>query len=461
MSSDAKPFAIRVRNLRKSYKVFDSPGRRFAHFFFPDRKMYTESLVLDGINLEVAKGETVGIVGTNGAGKSTLLSIIAGVLNSDAGTVEVNGRVSALLSLGTGFVPDLTGRENIFLNAMTLGLTRQQTEAKLDEILDFAAIGEAIEQPIRTYSSGMTSRLAFAVAIHTDPDILIIDETLSVGDEAFQRKCFARIDALKAEGLTILFVSHSAGAVLELCDRAIMLSKGKRLLTSTPRNVVTFYQKLVYSAASQRSAILAELAELDIEADPGTGTIKPAKPTDSSTVKPKKTVKKTEVPEQFLPALVPVSTMEYASVGARISNVRITDANGKQINVLRSDGAYHLRYTVAFDRPAQATRFSTLIKTINGLELGALWTTPRGEGLDVEAGDRVEVNFPLKLPLREGTYFANAGATGVVDGEYTMQHRIVDAIAFKIMPQQSGYGDRYLNLATGEAASASKSSSAD
>ncbi|MGB7433394.1 MAG: ABC transporter ATP-binding protein [Ahrensia sp.] len=458
MSSSTKPVAIRVRNLRKSYKVFSSPGRRFAHFFFPDRKIYTEALVLDGIDLEITKGETVGIVGTNGAGKSTLLSIIAGVLNSDSGTVEVNGRVSALLSLGTGFVPDLTGRENVFLNAMTLGLTREQTEAKLDEILDFAAIGDAIEQPIRTYSSGMTSRLAFAVAIHTDPDILIIDETLSVGDEAFQRKCFARIDALKAKGLTILFVSHSAGAVLELCDRAIMLAKGKRLLTSTPRNVVTYYQKLVYSAADQRNAILEEIAQLDAEADPITEAIAASKAdsTAAAKPKPKKPAKKPQMIEQFLPALTPVSTMEYASVGARISNVRITDADGNPLNVLLSNGSYHLRYTVTFDRPAQAARFSTLIKTINGLELGALWTTPRGEGLDVNEGDVVDVDFPIKLPLREGTYFVNAGATGIVDGEYITQHRIIDAAAFKIMPQQSGYGDRYLNLTTDEAAKADK-----
>jgi len=197
------------------------------------------------VDLTLGRGETVGIVGRNGSGKSTLLQIICGTLQPTAGDVNVNGRVAALLELGAGFNPDFTGRENVYLNGAIIGLSREEIDAEFEKIERFADIGQFINQPTKSYSSGMYVRLAFSVAIHANPDILIIDEALSVGDEAFQRKCFARIEQMQAKGTTILFVSHSAQAVIELCDRAVLLDAGEILLTGTPKQVVGQYQRLM------------------------------------------------------------------------------------------------------------------------------------------------------------------------------------------------------------------------
>ena len=434
MSSD---FVINVTGLYKSYKLYPSPGRRFLQPFFKNKKFYTESKVLSGIDLNIKKGETVGIVGTNGAGKSTLLSIIAGVLDYDSGVVNVEGRVAALLSLGTGFVPDLTGRENIFLNAMMLGLTRRETEEQLENILEFADIGDYINQPIRTYSSGMYARLAFSVAIHTNPDILIIDETLSVGDEAFQRKCFAKIDMLKSDGVTILFVSHSAGAVLELCDRAILLSGGQRLITASPKVVIGYYQKLIYAAGEKRKKILSEIAN----ADSGQSVLETNKEHEQGEAI------NSIWQERYDPNLKPESILSYESRGALIENSKFVNGEGKQVNIVNSDGEYYYQYDVTFNVAIIGARFSMLIKTINGLELGALWTAPRGEGVNVLPGQTVKVSFPLKLPFREGVYFVNSGTTGFLDSEYVTTHRVIDACTFKVLPQQIGVGDRYINMA--------------
>ena len=433
MSSEV---AIEVSNLSKSYKLFSTPGRRFMQPFMRNRELFTSVEVLKDIDLTIYKGETVGIVGANGAGKSTLLSIIAGVLGYDKGEVVVNGRVSALLSLGTGFVPDLTGRENIFMNATMLGMSRKETEDQLENILEFAAIGEYINQPIRTYSSGMYARLAFSVAIHTNPEILIIDETLSVGDEAFQRKCFGRIDELKTQGVTILFVSHSAGSVLELCDRAVMLSGGKRLLTESPRNVLGYYQKLVYAAGDKRKKILKEIERFDSGETINTDNSEEGNVDLNTEI----------LSDRFDQNLKPESTIIYESRGATIKNARFTNKKGQRLNVMQSNGEYYYVYNVKFDTDIVGARFSMLLKTINGLEIGALWTAPRGEGLNVSAGETVTIKFPVKFPLREGTYFSNSGVTGFLDGEYVTLHRIIDACIFKILPQNSGVGDRYVNI---------------
>lgn len=433
MSSDV---AIRVSGLYKSYKLFSTPGRRFMQPFLPNKKLYGEAEVLKNIDLTIYKGETVGIVGSNGAGKSTLLSVIAGVLEYDKGEVSVRGRVSALLSLGTGFVPDLTGYENIFMNATMLGMSRKEIEAELDNILEFAAIGDYINQPIRTYSSGMYARLAFSVAIHTNPEILIIDETLSVGDEAFQRKCFGRIDELKSQGVTILFVSHSAGSVLELCDRAVMLVNGERLLTGTPRNVLGYYQKLIYAAGDKRQKILKEIQNFDA----GEEIERPN--ADGENGNKDNII----LSDRFDGNLKSESMIIYESRGAVIKNARFTNKKGQRLNVLKSNGEYQYVYDVKFNVDIVGARFSMLLKTINGLEFGALWTTPRGEGLDISAGETVTIKFPVKLPLREGTYFSNSGVTGFLEGEYVTLHRIIDACIFKVLPQTSGVGDRYINI---------------
>ncbi|MBF4302542.1 ABC transporter ATP-binding protein, partial [Vibrio anguillarum] len=219
--------------------MYDDHRDRFKEVFHPFRKVYHKKFhALDDVSFEVKRGETVGIVGKNGAGKSTLLKIITGVLTPTSGSVKLNGVVSSLLELGTGFNPDLTGIENIYLNSSLMGIQKEDIDKKLAQVIAFADIGEHIHQPVRGYSSGMFARLAFSVAISVEPDILIVDEALAVGDAAFVNKCYGKINELKSKGMTLLFVSHSLGAVSELCTKAILIDNGKCLLVSDVETVV-------------------------------------------------------------------------------------------------------------------------------------------------------------------------------------------------------------------------------
>jgi len=218
MSSE---IVLKVENIGKRYEIYEVPHHRLLQTLLRGRKQfYKEFWALRDVSFEVKKGECLGIIGRNGCGKSTLLQIIAGTLAPTTGSVSVNGKIAALLELGSGFNPEFTGRENVYMNGAIMGLSKAEMDQKFDEIAAFADIGEFIDQPVKIYSSGMYVRLAFAAAINVDPDILIIDEALSVGDELFQRKCFSRIEAIKSSGATILFVSHSGGTIVELCDRA-------------------------------------------------------------------------------------------------------------------------------------------------------------------------------------------------------------------------------------------------
>ncbi|MBD1889612.1 ABC transporter ATP-binding protein [Coleofasciculus sp. FACHB-SPT9] len=218
--------AISLKNISKCFKRYAHPVDRLKEILLPGHIYAQDFWALRDINLEVLKGQTVGIIGRNGSGKSTLLQIIAGTLTPTSGSIEVNGRIGALLELGSGFNPEFTGRENVFLNGAILGLSRQEMEQRFDEIAAFADIGDFIDQPVQTYSSGMIVRLAFAVSVNIEPDILIIDEALAVGDAPFQFKCFERLERLTKSGVTILFVSHDIGAVKLLCEHVLYLAKG-------------------------------------------------------------------------------------------------------------------------------------------------------------------------------------------------------------------------------------------
>lgn len=235
-------FAIRVQGLSKCYHVYDKPQDRLKQSLWRGRKQfYREFWALRDVSFEVGKGETVGIIGRNGSGKSTLLQMIAGTLTPTSGSVEVNGRVAALLELGSGFNPEFSGRENVFMNGAILGLSDTEIAARFDEIAAFADIGDFIEQPVKTYSSGMMVRLAFAVSVCVDPDILIIDEALAVGDMAFQFKCMKRLERLTQSGTTLLFVSHDLGAVKAFCQAAIYLSKGTMNASGSASDVAELY----------------------------------------------------------------------------------------------------------------------------------------------------------------------------------------------------------------------------
>lgn len=261
MSSEV---VVSLRGIDKSFPVFDKPHQALAHVLLP--KLYTgeQFHALRNISFDIRRGESIGIIGRNGSGKSTLLQVIAGILQPSAGRLDVSARIAALLQLGAGFNPEFTGRENIHLNASLLGLSAAQIAARLDQIIAFAEIGEHLEQQVKTYSSGMFIRLAFAVAVHTDPDVLIVDEALSVGDIYFQRKCFKRIEQMREAGCTLLFVTHSVDSVLQLCDRGIVLDAGRLLFDGDAHDAVKEYLRVVFG---DNSASLAEEPDAMIAAE--------------------------------------------------------------------------------------------------------------------------------------------------------------------------------------------------
>lgn len=233
---------IEIHDLTKVYKMYDKPIDRLKESLSITHKQYSKDFyALNGINLEIHRGENIGIIGTNGAGKSTLLKIITGVLSPTSGTVKVNGKISALLELGAGFNPEYTGLENIYLNGTMMGYTREEVDAKVDGILQFADIGDFIHQPVKTYSSGMFARLAFAVAINVEPEILIVDEALSVGDVRFQMKCMNKMKEMMAGGTTVLFVSHDTNAIKRFCSRAVWLNKGTMVIDGDVNSVTDKY----------------------------------------------------------------------------------------------------------------------------------------------------------------------------------------------------------------------------
>ncbi|MEM8546357.1 MAG: ABC transporter ATP-binding protein, partial [Cyanobacteria bacterium P01_H01_bin.119] len=321
---------ISLKHVSKLYKRYDHPVERLKEALFPTRVKAEEFWALRDISLEISPGDTVGIIGRNGSGKSTLLQIIAGTLQATTGEVAVKGRVSALLELGSGFNPEFTGRQNAFFNGRVLGLSQAEIAAKFEDIAQFAAIGDFIDQPVKTYSSGMFVRLAFAVAINVDPEILIIDEALSVGDEAFQRKCFARIYDLQERGVTVLFVSHSASSVVELCDHAVLIDDGEIIVQDTPKITVAKYHKLIYAPEETRSA-LRKTFQQEILFDS-----EQAEAGDRSSVKASETHLPSELPSrrydileaQYDPYLVPQHCIEYQSCGAKIKHPDIRTREG-------------------------------------------------------------------------------------------------------------------------------------
>lgn len=423
MSSE---IAIRAVGVSKRYRVYEHPYQRLLDMFV-DRQRGREFRALENIDVEIRRGETIAIVGRNGSGKSTLLQILCGTLTPTSGTIEVRGRVAAILELGAGFNPEFSGRENVFLNAALLGMSRDETANRLDEIIEFADIGEFMDEPVRTYSSGMFIRLAFAVAIASEPDILIVDEALAVGDEAFQRKCYARIEQIKQRGATILFVSHSAGVVLQLCDRAILLDHGRRLMTGKPKAVIAQYQRLAYASAEKQPEIIAQIIDEDA------GVIQPSpnpKERREGTAEQLRSV----AHERYDPELKPLSTVEYTPRGARILAPRILNGHGEQVNVLSPGRSYTYEYEVLFDEDARRVHFGMMVKSMSGIELFGMSSHAQGDAIEhITAGARIRVAFRLRAAMLPGVYFLNAGCSGWIgdDGEGFL-HRVLDAAVFRI-----------------------------
>jgi len=435
LSSDSRTsdpdIAIKVENLTKIYKLYDSPQDRLKEAFNPLRKKYHRDFhALHDVSFEVKKGETVGIIGRNGSGKSTLLKIITGVLTPTSGSVTLKGKISAILELMAGFNPLMTGKENIYFNGTLNGDSKNEIEARFDSILEFAEIGEFIHQPVRTYSSGMSARLGFAMAIHVDPDILIIDEALSVGDEAFQRKCFSRIHAFREQGKTILFVSHSAANIIELCQTAHLFDAGEHLLSGHPKSVVSRYQKLIYASPDSRRKLREEIRATPAEELENSQT---ARVDAVSAPSPK-------MPRGLTPLydsnLLPKSTISYEPRGVFISGPDIRTPEGEQVNILVRGEEYVYTYTVSFEETIENVRFGMLIKTVSGLELGGMVSYPQNRpSSDVKKNALLRVRFPFRCVFLPGTYFLNAGVVGTIDGDEVFLHRLIDALMFKVQPE--------------------------
>jgi len=435
MFSDSRSPAIEARGLGKTFALYDRPQDRLKQLFWHGRRrFYREFVAVHDVDLEIDRGECVGVVGRNGSGKSTLLNMICGTLEPSAGEVFVRGRIAPILTIGAGFSPDFTGRENVVFNATMLGLSRAEIADRMQSITDFADIGEFFDQPVKRYSSGMYSRLAFSVAIAIDPEVLVMDEVLAVGDEAFTRKCFARIEAIKQDGATIFFASHAPNLVIELCDRAILMDHGECLLQSDPKTVISQHQRLIHADPEHQEALRDEIRELGVTSE-----------CESRREPRKRSVEEPRDFGRFDAGLVPESTVEYGFGGAQIENIRILDREGKAVNVLRGGCEYRYAYQVHFREAARQVRFGMMIKLVTGFELGGQVSHQNGEGLDdVEPSQRVRVEFSFVASLVPGTYFVNAGVLAFIGGEEIYLHRIVDAVMFKILPSE---GNRVTGLA--------------
>lgn len=423
--------AIRVEGVSKSFRMYGKPHQRLVHSVLRGRAdaWYREFQALHDISLTIHRGETVGLVGRNGSGKSTLLQIICGTLHPTRGSVTVEGRIAALLELGAGFNPDFTGRENIHLNGAVLGLSRQEVNARFDAIAAFADIGDFIEQPVKIYSSGMYIRLAFAVAINTDPRILVVDEALSVGDEAFQRKCFARIEQLKRGGCTILFVSHSAGSIVQLCDRAILLDGGELIFSGPPKATVALYQRLLYAPVERREAMRREIRVYP-ETLAARAMTSAAEPLRSIPI----AIHELDGAERYEPGLKPESTVEYESRGACIIDPHLVNESGARVNILAPGRPYRYRYRVEFSGEARHVHFGMMIKSLMGVELFGMASHAQGTGIEwVACGAVYHVEFRFQSQLLPGTYFMNAGIVGCTPTvEDSFLHRVLDAVMFKV-----------------------------
>lgn len=413
MSSNDE-FTIEVEGLTKIYHVYENPQDRLWQTLCRGKKQFFhEFQALKPVSLQIKKGEALGIVGRNGSGKSTLLQLICGTVTPTAGQVRVKGRISALLELGAGFNPDFTGKENVYLNAAILGLSKEETDAKYDSILTFSGIGDKVNQPVKTYSSGMYVRLAFAVAVAIDPDILIVDEALAVGDVVFQRKCYGRIKEMQEQGTTILFVSHAENIVMETCDQSILLDEGELLIQDCPKAVFEKYNRLVFAPETSRESIKQQIR-------------------DEAQQKNLEEQGLSKGNEAFDPH------MQSEICEEKIEDVEIIDPcilnkQEQPVNILTSGDAYVLSYQVKFHEAYNRARFNYRLRTTTGVLLaGANSQEYDSELKAVKAGDVYHVRFEFNNRFIEGDYFFQLGVTAMMDSERIPVCRVDDALMFRV-----------------------------
>ncbi len=452
--------AVSVENVGKTYAIWTSPMARLrgrAWNFLGALPLLSRGWsarlrargaagrrdfhALRGVTFQVRRGQSVGIVGRNGSGKSTLLQIIAATLRPSEGRTVTRGRVVALLELASGFNAEFTGRANVLINAAILGLSRRQIAERFEQIAAFAEIGDFMEQPVKNYSSGMMLRLAFAVSVHLDPEILIIDEALAVGDLGFTRKCIGRIEQFKKAGGTLLFVSHDPGSVVTLCDHAVLIERGELLLQGSPKLVTGNFLKLLFCPPDQyetvRASVLAAVEPPAEEAAPPTPPAGDALPAGKIRTALAASASSPPRPAAFLvPNMVSRSVISYPSSGALIENPRVLDPAGREVNMLVRGERYFYHYEVAFAETAVGVRFGMMIKTVSGVELGGS-SSGEAERLipHVPAGARLTVRLGFDCRLLPGAYFLNAGVNAAVQGERRFLHRLVDACLFRVQDE--------------------------
>lgn len=410
---EEKKIAIQTKELEKVYRLYDKPSDRMKEAFgLSGKKRYKEHHALDKVDMTVYQGETVGIIGTNGSGKSTILKIITGVLNPSGGEVAVNGRISALLELGAGFNMEYNGIENIYLNGTMIGFSEKEIGEKMDAILDFADIGDYVYQPVKTYSSGMFVRLAFAVAINIEPEILIVDEALSVGDVFFQAKCYHKFEEFKKIGKTILFVSHDLSSISKYCDRVILLNKGKKLGEGSPKEMIDVYKRVL-------------VGQYAIEDEDKENLLNDSDLREAAAVK----------------AGVNPDLLEYGSKAACITEYYITDSEGIRTTAVIKGHEFTVHMKVEFSEDVPAPIFAFTVKNIRGTEITGTNTMFEKTFLEpVSAGSVKMITFRQKMSLQGGEYLLSLGVTGYEDNDFAVYHRLYDVINVTVISDKDTVG---------------------
>ena len=420
--------AIRVDDVSKLYKLYDKPSDRLKESLgLTRKKLYKEHYALHNVSFDVKRGETVGIIGTNGSGKSTILKIITGVLNPSGGHVEIDGRISALLELGAGFNMEYTGIENIYLNGTMIGFSREEID-----ILDFADIGDFVHQPVKTYSSGMFVRLAFAVAINIDPEILIVDEALSVGDVFFQAKCYKKFEDFKKMGKTILFVSHDLGSISKYCDRVVLLNRGKKLAEGTPKEMVSMYKRIMVNQDKAEEIAAHQMDMSSLEEDD------------------EKEIKEAACEGQWKNHYnLNPDVDEYGNGAAEIEDFAIIDENGNYTNAIVKGTRFRLKSKVKFKQDVHDPIFTYTFKNIQGVAITG--TNTMYEKKDVplaKEGETYVATFEQDMFLQGGEYLLSMSCTGYRDGEFQVYHRLYDVCNVTVVSDKNTVGFYDMNSVT-------------
>ncbi len=423
-----KEIAISVKDVTKIYKLYDKPTDRLKESLGLSKKQkYREHYALRNISFDIAKGECIGIIGTNGAGKSTILKIITGVLNPTAGNVEINGRISALLELGAGFNMEYSGIENIYLNGTMIGFSREEIDAKLQDIIDFADIGEFVYQPVKTYSSGMFVRLAFAVAINIDPEILIVDEALSVGDVFFQSKCFRKFEEFKDEGKTILFVSHDLSSIQKYCSRAILLNKGEKIGEGTPGEIIDLYKKVLVGAVNDgNKAFIEEEERKALQKVSENVSLDNLKKTEKSW--------KADMP-------INPNNQDYGDKQTQIVDFGIFDNEGKITSTIIKGTSFTIKVKIRANVDSICPIVAFTIRDLKGTDLcGTNTMFERCDIGDLKKGEERTVSFTQEMNLHGSQYLLSLGCTRYDNDDFHVYHRLYDICSVSVVADKNTVG---------------------